>query len=77
MGSKKDGFKTDYLLSKCCLKPIRFNPTSDGYSLEAWCSDCGKYVFVGRTESLIALWLGDKEAVTKNKGYLPSWVGEK
>lgn len=76
MGSKKDGFETDYILSKCCKAIVRFRTISEAYSLHAWCSKCGRYVFNGRTESLIALWIGDKEAVIKNKGYVPSWVDE-
>lgn len=76
MGSKTDGFKTDHLLSKCCKEAVRFNPISDGYSIESWCSNCGKIVFNGRTETLIALWMGDHEAVIKNKGYTPAWLEE-
>ena len=71
---RKEGYKTDHLLSKCCQEIVRFEPISDGYSMEAWCSKCGTYCFVGRTESLIALWIGDKEAIIKNKGFIPSWV---
>ncbi|KKM00462.1 hypothetical protein LCGC14_1804210 [marine sediment metagenome] len=74
MNKKEEGFKTDHLLSKCCQEIVRFRLTSNGYSTEAWCSKCGNYLFTGRTESLIALWMGDKEAVIKNKGYVPSWV---
>lgn len=77
MGSKTDGFKSDHLKSNCCQEPIRFNPTSDGYSMEAWCPKCGNYVFTGRTEALISLWMGKMEAVISNKGYVPLWVGEK
>ena len=76
MGSKLDGFKTDHIMSECCQATIRFKPTSDGYSIEAWCSKCGNYIFTGRTESLIAFWLGDFEATLKNKGYVPEWVEE-
>lgn len=76
MGSKDDGFKTDHLLSKCCQEVIRVESISDGYSLNAWCSKCGTYCFAGRTESLIALWIGDTEAVMKNKGFIPSWLKE-
>ncbi len=74
MGNKNNGYKTDYILSKCCKKPIRFTTTSYGYSLEAWCSKCGNYIYNGRTESLIALWYGDLKAVIKNKGYTPEWI---
>lgn len=74
MGNKNDGWKTDYILSKCCQEGVRIKPTAEGYSMEAWCSKCGNYVFNGRTESLIALWMGDMKAVIKNKGYTPSWI---
>ena len=73
MGSKNDGFPTDHIKSKCCKGIVRINPTANGYSMTAWCSICGNYVFNGRTEALIALWMGDKEAVIKNKGYIPKW----
>ena len=74
MGNKEEGFRTDHLQSKCCQEPIRFQPTSEGFSLEAWCSKCGDYSFIGRVESLISFWMGDKESVIKNKGYIPSWL---
>lgn len=74
MGSKTDGHKCDHILSKCCNAPIRFEAKADGYSVDAWCSKCGNYVYTGRTESLIALWLGNFEAVRKNKGYIPEWA---
>lgn len=77
MGNKLDGFKTDHLFSKCCKELVRFQTISNGYSLNAWCPKCGNYCFTGRIESLIALWLGDKEAVIKNKGYIPSWMEDK
>lgn len=73
MGSKTDGFKTDHLLSECCNNAVRFQPTSNGYSVTAWCQKCGKHIFNGRTEALIALWIGDKNAVIANKGYIPKW----
>jgi len=76
MGSKTEGFKTDHILSKCCQAIVRFKPVSEGYSMSAWCSKCDNYLFTGRTESLIALWLGNQEAVIKNKGYIPDWVEE-
>lgn len=74
MGNKEEGFKTDHLLSKCCQEIIRFKPTSNGYSIQVWCENCGNYVFNGRTESLIALWIGNKEAIIKNIGFIPSWL---
>lgn len=77
MGSKTDGFKTDHVLSRCCKEPVRFKSISNGYSLQAWCSKCGNYSFNGRIEALLALWLGNHEAVIKNKGYVPKWVKEK
>jgi hypothetical protein len=76
MGNKNDGFKCDHLKSKCCNQPIRFEPKSDGYSLDAWCSNCANYVFTGRTESLICLVLGDLDAYKKNKGFIPKWIEE-
>jgi len=76
MGSKNEGFKMDFSVSKCCQATIRFKPTADAYSIHAWCEKCGHYVFNGRTESLLALWMGDKESVVKNKGYIPSWLEE-
>lgn len=74
MGRKNEGFRMDHSVSKCCKEIIRFKPTADGYSILAWCQKCGNYLFNGRTEALLALWLGDKESVIKNKGYIPSWV---
>ena len=74
MGDKNDGYKCDHLNSQCCQKPIRFE-TKNGYSLQAWCSECGKYVFTGRIESLIALKMGDLNAYRLNyNGYNPEWV---
>lgn len=74
MGSKTDGHPCDHIKSKCCNEPVRFRATSYGYSVEAWCSKCGNYVYNGRTEGLIALWLGNLTAVEQNKGYIPKWV---
>lgn len=74
MGNKLDGFKCDHLISDCCNAPIRFLTTADGYSINSWCEKCGNYVFNGRTEGLIGLWMGDLEAVIKNKGYVPEWA---
>jgi len=76
MGNKGDGFPCTHVKSKCCNELIRFRATAEGYSIEAWCPKCGNYKFHGRTEALIALWLGDFEAVKKNKGYTPDWVKE-
>lgn len=69
MGSKTDGNKCDHLTSKCCKAPVRF--FTNGYSVESWCSECGNYIFTGRIEALLALWYGDKEALLKNKGFIP------
>jgi hypothetical protein len=77
MGNKNDGFKCDHLISRCCEKPVRFETKADGYSMTAWCCKCGTYVFTGRSESLLAFWIGDLEAVKKNKGYVPEWVEER
>jgi len=77
MADKNDGFRTDHIKSKCCNAVIRFEPLSNGYSISAWCQKCGNYIFNSRTETLICLWLGDKEAVIKNVGYMPKWVEEK
>lgn len=77
MGSKNDGFLCDHLNSKCCKAPIRFITTANGYSVSAWCSKCGNYVYNGRTEGLIALWLGDLKGVIINKGYTPDWITKK
>ena len=77
MESKNEGFKMDHSVSKCCQEIIRFKMVSDGYSISSWCSKCGNYIFNGRTESLLALWMGDKESVVTNKGYLPLWLDEK
>ncbi|KKN76313.1 hypothetical protein LCGC14_0371650 [marine sediment metagenome] len=74
MGNRKDGFETDHMKSACCNDVVRFKPISDGYSIEAWCQKCGNYVFNGRTETLIALWKGNNEAVIANIGYVPKWV---
>ena len=76
MDSKTEGFKTDHMKSACCNDIIRFEPLSDGYSISAWCQKCGDYIFNGRTETLLALWLGNNEAVTANIGYVPKWVRE-
>ncbi len=77
MGNKKEGFETDHIKSRCCNEIVRFKPTADGYSIEAWCQKCGNYVFNGRTETLIALWLGNTIAVMMNIGYMPKWADEK
>ena len=74
MGNKNDGHRCDWIKSECCKGKIRFEALNDGYSIAAWCQKCGNYLFAGRTETLIALWLGDKEAVIKNKGNLPKWM---
>ncbi len=76
MGSKDEGFKMDFSVSKCCQAVIRFKLTSYGYSIHSWCQKCGKYIYNGRTEGLLALWMGDQESVVKNKGYVPSWLLE-
>ena len=74
MGSKSDGFPCDHINSDCCNEPVRFKEVSNGYSMTAWCSKCGNYKFTGRVETLIALWLGNLDAVNKNKGYIPEWI---
>jgi hypothetical protein len=74
---EKKEFRCDHVKSPCCDEPVLFEINYDGHVLRAWCEGCGKYLFNGRSETLIALWLGDKEAVKLNKGYIPDWVGGK
>ena len=74
MGSKTDGYECDHLKSSCCNASIRFLVGSDGYTIEAWCETCGNYKVAGRIETLLALYVGDLEAVKKNRGYLPGWI---
>jgi len=75
LGSRKDGFKCEYLKSRCCDAEIRFE-THNGYSIQVWCSECGNYMFTGRIEGLISLWVGDKKAILRNKGFVPEWSKE-
>jgi hypothetical protein len=74
--SKLWGYYCDHVKSKCCQAKVRFIGTNDWYSIEVWCEKCGNYKITGRLETLIAFWLGDKEAVIKNKGYLPDWYNK-
>lgn len=76
MGSKTDGFYCDHVKSKCCNDRVRFITTGISYSIQVWCEKCGNYIFNGRIETFIALWMGDFVAIEKNKGYLPEWLEE-
>ena len=68
--------KLDHVKSNCCNAIIHFQTTSLGYSINVWCSKCNNYLFTGRIETLISLWLGNINSVIKNKGYLPKWYIE-
>lgn len=75
MGSKTDGFLCNHLYSDCCQRQVRFISLSNGHSTDVWCPGCGTYLYKGKTEGLIALWLGKLEIMEeKIVGYLPKWL---
>lgn len=77
LGSKTDGFKTKHLKSECCNANVRFESYGKGFSIKCWCEECGKYIYNGRIEGLIAFWMGNLKETTLNKGYTPEWINKK
>ncbi len=75
MGSKTDGFPIRHIKNPCCYpSPVMF--TFNGNHSLVWCKECGKYFYNKPTQSLIALYMGDFEAVKAWNGYLPDWLNK-